>query len=101
MTYAALMAPFLAVAIILTVVAYRRDRRGWAALALGSVVILALTLVFDTIMILADLFRYDDELLIGLTVGAAPIEDLAYALVAVFVVASLWRLMKSREARHE
>lgn len=93
MMYSILLLPFVAAAIVLVIAAYRRDRRGWAALAIGIVVILVLTVVFDSIMILVDLFRFDDELLLGIRVGAAPLEDLAYALVAVLTVAALWRLL--------
>jgi len=58
--------------------------------------VLALTAVFDTIMIAADLFTYDEALLLGPTVGLAPIEDFGYALVAVLLVAALWRLLPAR-----
>ncbi|MGM1029105.1 MAG: lycopene cyclase domain-containing protein [Actinomycetota bacterium] len=96
MTYAVLLAPVLAAAIVAVVVALRRRRRSWAALAIAAAILLALTIVFDTVMIAADLFRYDDALLLGARIGLAPIEDLAYALIALFVVVALWRLLPSR-----
>lgn len=96
MSYAVVLAPFLVAAIVAAVVAIRRDRRGWAALAIAGAVILVLTVVFDSLMIAADLFRFDDALLVGIRIGLAPLEDLGYALVALLVVAALWRLLPRR-----
>lgn len=96
MTYAVLLAPVLAAAIVVLVVALRARRRSWVALAIAAAILLALTIVFDTLMIAADLFRYDDALLLGPRIGLAPVEDLAYALIALFVVVALWRLLPTR-----
>lgn len=96
MTYALLVAPALLLAAAAAVWALRRDRRGWAALAIAAAVVLGLTAVFDTAMIAADLFRYDDALLLGPHIGLAPIEDFAYALIAVLVAAASWRLWPAR-----
>ena len=96
MTYALLLAPPLLAATVAIAVALRRRGRSWAALAIAAAILLALTVVFDTAMIAADLFRYDDALLLGAHVGLAPIEDLAYALIALFVVVALWRLLPAR-----
>ncbi|UOW01627.1 lycopene cyclase domain-containing protein [Agrococcus sp. SCSIO52902] len=96
MSYAMLLTPLLVAAAIAAIVAFRRDRRGWAALAIASVVVMALTVVFDSLMIAADLFRFDDALLLGVRLGLAPIEDLGYALIALLLVAALWRLLPAR-----
>lgn len=96
MTYAMLLAPLLVASTIAVAAALGRRRRSWSALGIAAVILLALTIVFDTIMIAVDLFRYDDALLLGAHVGLAPVEDLAYALVALFVVVALWRLLPSR-----
>ncbi|RWR19143.1 lycopene cyclase domain-containing protein [Agrococcus lahaulensis] len=96
MSYATLLTPLLLAAVVAAIVAFRRDRRGWAALAIAAVVVMALTVVFDSLMIAADLFRFDDALLLGVRLGLAPIEDLGYALIALLLVAALWRLLPSR-----
>lgn len=96
MTYAVLLAPVLVAAAVVVAVALRRRRRNWAALGIAAAILLALTIVFDTVMIAIDLFRYDDALLLGPRVGLAPVEDLAYALIALFVVVALWRLLPAR-----
>lgn len=104
MMYAILLAPLLVAASIAVAVALRRRRRSWGALAIAAAILMALTVVFDSVMIAVDLFRYDDALLLGPRVGLAPVEDLAYALIALLVVVALWRLLptrmrSSREAR--
>lgn len=92
MSYGAMLLPFLVGAVALAVLVLRGDRRAWAAVGIAAVVVLALTAVFDSLMIAADLFRFDDGQLLGIRVGLAPIEDLGYALVALLVVVSVHRL---------
>ncbi|SDS04873.1 lycopene cyclase domain-containing protein [Agrococcus carbonis] len=96
MSYALLLAPVLLAAAVAAGVALRRDRRAWAAVGLAAAAVLALTVAFDSLMIAADLFRFDEAGLLGVRLGLAPIEDLGYALVAVLVVAALWRLVPAR-----
>lgn len=93
MSYALLLAAPLLAAAALAVVALRRDRRGWAALAMAAAAVLALTIAFDSLMIATDLFRFDDAQLLGLRLGLAPVEDLGYALIALCSVAAIWRLL--------
>ncbi|HET8867713.1 MAG TPA: hypothetical protein VFM87_05225, partial [Agrococcus sp.] len=69
------------------------------ALAIAAAAVLALTAVFDSIMIAADLFRFDEALLLGVRVGLAPVEDLAYALIAVLIAAAMWRLLPASSRR--
>ncbi|WP_051222555.1 lycopene cyclase domain-containing protein [Agrococcus lahaulensis] len=99
MSYILVLAPLLAASIVAAVLALRRDRRRWGALAIAAAIVLALTIVFDSLMIAADLFRYDDGKLLGPRVGLAPVEDLGYALIAVLLAAAIWTLLPSRVAR--
>ena len=96
MTYAALAALFVAAtAVIAALVSWRR-RLGpawWATTALTILGLLLLTVVFDSLMIAVDLFRYDDEQLLGWSVGLAPIEDLAWPVAAGLLLSSLWELL--------
>ncbi|MBM9458922.1 lycopene cyclase domain-containing protein [Nocardioides sp. zg-536] len=85
MTYPLLALPFLALAATVLAVAALRHRPGvrwWRATGLTMLSLLVLTVVFDNVMIAADLFRYSEEHLLGLHVGLAPIEDLAWPLAA-------------------
>lgn len=83
MSYAALSALMMAVAAAAaTALLLARARVSWPALCIGLVVVLVMTAVFDSLMIKVGLFGYSPETLLGLHVGAAPIEDFGYALVA-------------------
>lgn len=92
MNYAALLAPFILVAIGVTVAVLQSRRRLWIALAFGLFAILLLTVLFDSLMIAADFFRFSEEQLLGIRILLAPVEDLGYALIAVLVATSLWFL---------
>lgn len=98
MSYAALLAVPLSIAALVVVIVIRTDRRTWLALAMAAGALLALTVVFDSIMIAVDLFRFEDQLLFGARVWLAPVEDLAYALVALFVVVAIWRTPGARRS---
>lgn len=60
------------------------------ALGLGFLAMAVLTMVFDNVMIAARLFDYDDDKRLGILLGRAPIEDFAYPLGAVILLAALW-----------
>lgn len=55
-----------------------------------------LTAVFDNVMIAAGLFDYGHELLLGVYVGQAPVEDFAYPLGSALLLPALWLLLTSR-----
>jgi lycopene cyclase domain-containing protein len=93
-TYALLCAVFVAVALVVAAVGWRRAPRGHAlALALTALVLLALTAVFDTVMIGAGLFGYADAQISGLRIGLAPIEDFAYPVAGLLLLTALWNLL--------
>lgn len=96
MTYALIVLPFAALAAIVTLFSARRP--GFAqrmrASAVTAVALVALTLVFDNLMIAAGLFTYPDELISGIRIGLAPIEDLSYPIVAAFLVPAVASLLR-------
>ncbi|MGP7960275.1 prenyltransferase [Sanguibacter sp. A247] len=59
------------------------------ATAVTAVVLVALTVVFDSLMIAADLFRFDAGTLLGVTVWLAPVEDLAWPVAMALVLPAL------------
>ena len=69
------------------------NRRWWLATAVTAAALMVLTAVFDTVMIRADLFRYDASALIGLRIGLTPVEDLAWPLVSAVLLPALWELL--------
>jgi lycopene cyclase domain-containing protein len=107
MTYAGLAVLMVLAALGLAAVASvvrRLDARWWATTALTAVVLLVLTVVFDSLMIAADLFRYGDGALLGARVWLTPVEDLAWPVVAALALPSVWALAtpaRSRQAVEE
>jgi len=68
------------------------SRAWWMTLA----VILALTLIFDPIIIAAGIVDYNPDLILGIRLFGAPIEDFFYALYAVCLVPLVWRYFGPR-----
>jgi lycopene cyclase domain-containing protein len=102
MTYLGLAAIFVAATLPVlgvAVVLRRPDRRWWAVTGLTALALCALTAVFDSIMIAADLFRFDESSLTGIHVGLAPIEDFAWPIAATILVASVSLLLDRTEER--
>ncbi|GGO71239.1 lycopene cyclase [Nocardioides deserti] len=102
MTYAGLAAIFLALSAVVLVVAVvrrRPSRAWWAATALTTLSLFVLTVVFDSLMILADLFRYGEGAEPAFLLWKAPVEDLAWPLAAVLALPALWLLLSKEEDR--
>lgn len=102
MSYAALAGLFLLAPIavcVLAAVRCRPSRRWWRTTAVTIAVLVALTVVFDSLMIAADLFRFEEEDLLGIRIGLAPLEDLAWPVAAGLLLPSLWLLLTPPEER--
>jgi lycopene cyclase domain-containing protein len=100
MTYAGLALLFvgLSAAVAVTVAVVRRlPGRWWLATAVTIGVMLALTVVFDSLMIISDLFRFDESSLLGVHLWHAPLEDLAWPLAAGLLLPALRELLDPRE----
>ncbi len=81
--------------VALTLIAFRRRpriARGRHLLAVAAtvLVLLALTAVFDNIMIAAGLFHYAPGQLFGLSLGFAPLEDFSYPLAGALLLPAMW-----------
>lgn len=101
MTYLQLAAWFLAAAVVIAAVLSLLVRpRGprAAAVAITVVVMLALTAVFDTLMIASGLFHYSGAHLIGIRIGLAPIEDFAYPLAGALLLPAIWAALRARRS---
>ena len=61
-----------------------------------------LTAIFDNLMIAAGLFTYSEELISGVRIGLAPIEDFAYPLAIAFLLPAVNALLPrdTRADRH-
>ncbi|GGL02517.1 lycopene cyclase domain-containing protein [Curtobacterium luteum] len=106
--YALLAVPFLAVAVVVAVLAgvvsARRDRVAGRASGPGrraavvsavvaGVVLLVMTIVFDNVIVTLRVVAYDPSLISGAKIGAIPVEDLAYSIGAVLLLPALWVLL--------
>lgn len=88
MTYAVLSLAVLIAVFAVTVPTLRKLASRpllWTALAL-----IILTLVFDNIIVGVGLVAYDDDLILGIRLPIAPLEDLSYTLAAVMLVPAVW-----------
>lgn len=100
MTYLGLAAVVTVPAILLAVLAgRRRGATWWRTTVITLVGLLVLTIVFDSLMIQADLFRYDESHLTGIRLLLAPVEDLAWPLVSVLLLPALWELLAPRPTK--
>ena len=98
MTYAALAVPFLALATAVLVLARRRTGGpSWRQVGLVAAVLLVLTVVFDNVIVGVGLVGYDEARILGVRLGVAPVEDLAYAVAAALLMPALWRLLGSNQ----
>jgi lycopene cyclase domain-containing protein len=99
MTYASVAVLFLAVAGLTALAAALRRRLSrlwWSTTIVVALVLVVLTAVFDSVMISADLFRYDTGSLLGPRVLLVPIEDFAWPVAAAIALPGLWELLGSR-----
>lgn len=60
------------------------------------VVVVALTAIFDPIIIALDIVGYDTTKLLGIYIFGAPIEDFFYAIYAVCLVPLVWNKLGER-----
>lgn len=98
MTYPLIVAPFAVIGLVAFAATAGRPglRARLTASIVTALVLVVLTVIFDNAMIAAGLFTYPDALISGIRVGLAPIEDLAYPIVAAFAVPAVAELLRPR-----
>src|SRR5688572_27621323 len=95
MSYLLLSAAFLAAAGVVAAIGWPRAPRGHGrAVAISALVLIALTVAFDSIMIAVGLFDYSDGQIWGVRLGLAPIEDLAYPIAGILLLSGVWNVMR-------
>jgi lycopene cyclase domain-containing protein len=98
LTYWALNAPFLGVALLVALAAVLARRAPlWRVLGLTALGVLILTAVFDNVLVGSGIVGYDAARISGAFVGVAPLEDFSYAIAAVLLLPSLWMLLPARK----
>ncbi|HEV7741676.1 MAG TPA: lycopene cyclase domain-containing protein [Pseudolysinimonas sp.] len=94
LTYWVLNAPFLGAALLVALAALLVRRAPlWRVLGLTALGVLLLTGLFDNVLVGTGIVGYDSARISGAFVGVAPIEDFSYAVAAVLLLPSLWRLL--------
>lgn len=63
---------------------------------LTLVVVLALTAVFDSLIIAKGIVAYNGAKLLGVYIVRAPLEDFVYTIVSVLLVSILWEYYEHR-----
>ncbi len=97
MTYVILSVAVLALIAVVTVPTLRRLRA--RPIVLTGLALIALTAVFDNVIVGTGIVAYDESLISGIRVGSAPIEDFSYTLGAVMLVPALWTWLAPRPVR--
>jgi len=72
----------------------RPPKLSWCMLG----VLLGLTIVFDSLIIWAEIVAYDYTKILGVFLIRAPIEDFFYSVFAILLVSSLWHKFAKKES---
>ncbi len=91
--------PLLTLVVLLIFAIYAVLMRRWISwrfLAPAAIFMIAMTAIFDNVIIGSGIVDHDYEKALGIRIGLAPIEDFAYTLVALVLVPSLFNWLRSR-----
>ncbi|HEY7854329.1 MAG TPA: lycopene cyclase domain-containing protein [Aquiluna sp.] len=91
--------PLLTIIVLGIFAGYAILMRRWLSLrplGFAAIVMFTLTAIFDNVIIGTGIVAYDDELLLGVKILYAPIEDFAYTAVALVLVPTLFNLFRTK-----
>ena len=86
----------VALVALITWLAHRMP--AWRLVGLAAIPLVALTAVFDNVLVGSHIVSYDPKLITGVFVGVAPLEDFSYSIAAVVLLPCLWALLTPRGA---
>jgi lycopene cyclase domain-containing protein len=96
-TYWMLNLVFLGVVALVAVAALiARRSPSWRAVGFAAIPLLALTAIFDNVLVGTGIVGYDPALISGARIGVAPLEDFAYAIAALVLLPAVWSLLTPR-----
>lgn len=99
-TYAALaLGVLLPVAAVSLVVLVRAGRAVLLPAVVAVGVLLVATALFDSVIVGTGIVGYDATRILGVRIGAAPVEDFAYPVAAGLALPALWHLLGRRRSR--
>ena len=95
MTYLWLNLLFGAAAIVVGL----RFARGVSArsIVVTGLALIAITAIGDSLIVGSGIVAYDPAKILGIMVGIAPVEDFAYAIVAIVLVPVIWNATAKRK----
>lgn len=59
--------------------------------------LLLLTAMFDSLIVGFSIVSYNTDRILGIFIGNAPIEDFFYAVLAVMLVSTTWKLTENKD----
>ena len=95
MTTYLLMNAIVSVAVLAPLVLMNRTSLN-KYISITLVIVLVMTVFFDSLIILAGIVDYDYKKTLGIILWHAPIEDLFYTVVAVLGVTLLWEKYENK-----
>ncbi|WP_026552758.1 lycopene cyclase domain-containing protein [Arthrobacter sp. H20] len=101
MTYLVLNIIFFVPILAMAAWAYRKQRRllpSRRAVGITLIVLMIATAVFDNVLIAIGIVDYNPDLILGVRLALAPIEDFAYTVGACILLPALWALIPSRSS---
>jgi lycopene cyclase domain-containing protein len=78
-----------------------RRQLPWRAIIFATGALLIITAVFDNFIIGTGIVAYDEELISGIKIGLAPIEDFSYSLAGPLLIAILSKLLSVDSRKSE
>jgi lycopene cyclase domain-containing protein len=78
-----------------------RRQLPWRAIIFATGALLIITVVFDNFIIGTGIVAYDEELISGIKIGLAPIEDFSYSLAGPLLIAILSKLLSVDSRKSE
>lgn len=98
------MATYLAINLVVLIVVVAalklRGALAWnRAMTITLVLLLITTAIFDSLIVAMGIVQYDAAQILGVTVGAAPVEDFFYAALAALLIPATWNALKKGKSR--
>jgi lycopene cyclase domain-containing protein len=90
-SYLLISLPFIAISAYFLYKVWSIDKR---SLAIVFLIVMSLTVVFDSLIIWAGIVDYDLSKILGIYIAKAPIEDFLYSVFAIATTIFVWEKSK-------
>lgn len=67
------------------------------SIVVTGLALLAITAIGDSLIVWSGIVAYDPAKILGIMIGFAPVEDFAYAIVAIVLVPVIWNASAKRK----